>query len=250
MRDYGYDGGDGKTASNFTYGLGNPAETRITKPGQSLPSTVKTQSTNSYKSPISVSSAKLKQLEKMDEYYDRQAELYQESLKPTEVKVNYSNLVASKPPVVDPPPPPPPPPPIKTATPQYILGESDIVPLEIMTDLIFENIGGQELIEITRHDIINGDYVSNQLVKNLTKIKQEYDPKKIFSLSNTSDRYFENFSIKLNNKIPNVGNGALGQNVYVDENNNDIVIDLVNIEKDEQVEIQISIDGTIYEVTI
>ena len=48
---------------------------------------------------------------------------------------------------------------VKPATPDIILFDNESVPIEVMTDLIFENIGGQELINIVRSDIVNGQNV-------------------------------------------------------------------------------------------
>lgn len=139
---------------------------------------------------------------------------------------------------------------IKSATPEIILWDDSTIPIETLTDLIFEDIGGQELLSLTRHDIINGDNVSNQLIKNLTSLNQEYSSKKILSLQNTSDKYFSNFSIKLDSKIPFEGNGPLGSNLYIDAETQDIIIELVNLEIDERIEIQIGVGGTIYTITL
>ena len=163
----------------------------------------------------------------------------------------YSGFVFVNP---TPPLPPPPPPPttvkIKTATPENILWDPTIMPVEILTDLIFEDIGGQELLSIIRHDTVSGDSVSNQLIKNLTFLNQEYSSKNILGLQNTSDKYFSNFSIKLDSKIPVNGSGPSGSNIYVDSTTQDVVIELVNLEIDERLEVQISIGGTIYSITL
>jgi hypothetical protein len=162
-----------------------------------------------------------------------------------------SNLTVSPTPLTMPPPPPPPATvKIKSATPEIILWDDATIPVEILTDLIFENIGGQELLSLTRHDTINGENVSNQLIKNLTFLNQEYSSKRILSLQNTSDKYFSNFSIKLDSKIPFEGNGPLGSNIYVDTETGDIIIELVNLEIDERLETQIGIGGTIYTITL
>jgi hypothetical protein len=134
---------------------------------------------------------------------------------------------------------------IKTATPEIILFNEDILPIEVMTDLIFEDIGGQELIDMSRHDTITGQYVSNQLIKNLTLLNQHFTPKNILSIQNTSDKIFSNYGIKLETKLPTSVN-----NVYLDNETGDIVINLINLESDEQVEVEISIGGTIYEVVL
>jgi LysM repeat protein len=140
----------------------------------------------------------------------------------------------------------PTPPPIKTSTPDIILFNEDILPDEIMADLIFENIGGQELISISRSDIVNGQKIIYQPIKNLSSIQQEYNPNNILGLQQTSDKYFAGFSIKLEDKIPEVGNGLNGQNAYI-ESNGDLVIEFININPDEQIEVKITLSGTIYE---
>lgn len=141
----------------------------------------------------------------------------------------------------------PPPPPVKTAPIDTILFDDESTPIEVMTDLIFENIGGHELINIARNDIINGQQVSYQPIKNLTSIQQQYNPNNIISLQSTSDKYFANFSIKLENKVPNLGNGPDGAYVYLDDDTGDLVVEAINLEPDEQIQIEITTGGTIYE---
>jgi hypothetical protein len=141
----------------------------------------------------------------------------------------------------------PPAPPVKTAPIDTVLFNTDELPIEVMTDLIFEDIGGQELVNIARNDIINGQQVSYQPIKNLASIQQQYNPNNIVSLQSTSDKYFANFSIKLDNKIPDLGTGTDGSYVYLDNNTGDLVIEAINLESDEQIEVEIAVSGTIYE---
>lgn len=149
-----------------------------------------------------------------------------------------------------PPPPPPPPPPVKTAPIDTVLFDDSAVPIEIMTDLIFEDIGGQEIISIVRNDTVNGQNISYQPIKNISLIQQQYNPNNIIALQNTSDKYFNNFYIKLDKKIPIVGNGENGNNVYLDSVNGGVVVETVNMESDEEVEIEFLVNGTIYEAEI
>jgi hypothetical protein len=116
-----------------------------------------------------------------------------------------------------------------------------------MTDLIFENIGGQELINIARNDIVNGQQVSYQPIKNLSSIQQQYNPNNILALQSTSDKYFTNFPIKLETKIPTPGTGPNGRHVYIDSISGNLIIEAINIEPDEQIEVEITVSGTIYE---
>lgn len=140
--------------------------------------------------------------------------------------------------------------PVKTATPDIILFDDETVPIDTMADLIFENIGGQELINISRSDIINGQKISYQPIKNLSSIQQRYNPNNILSLQQTADKYFAGFSIKLEDKIPNEGNGVNGENIYIEEETGDLIIEFINLNNDEQIETQITLGGTIYEAIL
>lgn len=144
----------------------------------------------------------------------------------------------------------PPPPPVKTAPLDTIIYKEEDQPVKIMADLIFENIGGQELINIARTDTVNGQSVIYQPIKNLTQIQQQYNPNNIVSLQATSDKYFQNFSIKLDNKVPEEGNGPSGAHVYIDPLTGDLVVEAINLEADEQIELEITTSGTIYEAEL
>jgi hypothetical protein len=136
---------------------------------------------------------------------------------------------------------------IKTAPIDTILFDDNSVSVDKMFNLILEDIGGQELINIARNDIINGQQVSYQPIKNLSSIQQQYNPNNILGIQNTSDKYFSNFSIKLENKIPNNGNGPSGSNVYLENLTGNLVIETVNMESDEQIEVEVTVSATIYE---
>jgi len=137
---------------------------------------------------------------------------------------------------------------VKTATKDIILFDDGIVPVNLMADLIFEDIGGEELISIARRDTVNGQKITYQPIKNLSSIEQEYNPNNIISLQSTADKYFANFPIKLDNRIPETGTGSNGDYVYIEPTTGNLVIEVVNLELDEQVEIQIATNGTIYEI--
>lgn len=124
------------------------------------------------------------------------------------------------------------------------------LPIEIMTDLVFEDIGGQEIINISRSDIVNGQNVIYQPIKNLTSLNYQYNPQNILSLQDTSETYFKKFPIQLNKKMPIVGTGPNGETVYIDPNTGDLIINVINLEKDEQVEVQILTSGALFNDTI
>lgn len=140
--------------------------------------------------------------------------------------------------------------PVLTAPIDTILYNEEATPVEIMADLLFENIGGQELINIARNDTVNGQTVIYQPIKNLAAIQQQYNPNNIVSLQATSDKYFQNYSIKFESKVPNVGNGPNGEHVYIDPQTGDLVIDVINVQEGEQVQVEITSSGTIYEAEL
>jgi hypothetical protein len=158
-----------------------------------------------------------------------------------------SVVVVNPQPSYSPPPPPPPPPPkIKVAPIDTVLFDDDAVPKEIIADLLFEDIGGQEILTIARHDTVNGQTVLYQPIKNINILQQQYNPNNLLKLRDTSDTIFGNFTINLSTKIPQVGNGTNGANTYIDSDGN-IVIEFISLNADELVEVQLTSSGTIYE---
>jgi hypothetical protein len=139
---------------------------------------------------------------------------------------------------------------VKSATPDIVIFNDEDLPIDVIADTIFENIGGHELINIARTDTVNGQPIYYNPIKNLSIMQQQYNPKNIISLQQTSDKYFANFSIKMDSTIPSIGSGTNNFNVYIDAKTGDIVVDTVNLRGDEQVEIQVSVDGTIYEAEL
>jgi hypothetical protein len=139
---------------------------------------------------------------------------------------------------------------IKAARPDIIITTEEATSIELMTDLIFENIGGQELINIARTDIVNGQNVIYHPIKNLSSIYFKYNPQNILALQKTSEEYFKKFPIKLGDKIPTCGTGPDCKTVYIDSETGNLIINVINLEDDEQVEVQILINGKIYNGTI
>jgi hypothetical protein len=138
---------------------------------------------------------------------------------------------------------------VKSSTPQYILPEEDIVNEQQIVDLLFENISSQELITIARNNNINGQKFYYNPIKNLVDIQSQFNPNNMLKLQDTSEQHFAKYPIKLDDKIPNEGNGPDGTNVYFDADGN-LIIETINNVVDEQLEIQIALGGTIYEATL
>lgn len=138
---------------------------------------------------------------------------------------------------------------VKVATPDLILLSEDAVQEEIMVDLILEDIGSQEIINIARNDIVNGQSVVYRPIKNLSELAIKYSPQNLVALQNPANTYFESFPLELSNYIPVAGNGPGGLHVYMDENNN-LVLEFVGLKEDEQVQVEILESGNVLDDTI
>lgn len=138
---------------------------------------------------------------------------------------------------------------IKAARPDIII-ESNIISEPAMYSLLFEDIGGKELINIARNDTVNGQKVAYNPIKNLTSLGLKYGPQNLVPVQGSSRTYFDNFPIKLERKIPDVGTGPYGEVVYIEEGTRDLIVNVFNLAADELVEVQILTRGEILDDTI
>jgi hypothetical protein len=125
-----------------------------------------------------------------------------------------------------------------------------------MTDLLFEEIGGKEIISIARNDIVNGQEISYNLIGNLNGLERRYNSKNIFSLPDTIEKYFSNFSIRFEIHVPEEGTGPNGQRVYIVQQSSttasrgDLIIDVINMETNERVDVEVLRSGLVLSDTI
>jgi hypothetical protein len=134
----------------------------------------------------------------------------------------------------------------KPATPDLIEFDDSQVPIDFMTDVLFEQVGGQEMISISRNDLINGQSVLYNPIRNVTQLNVKYGPSTIIPMPDTIDFYFNGKAIKLSDKLPEAG-----ETVYLDKTRGDIVIEVNNMTVSERVEIEIlfapnPVDGIIW----
>lgn len=137
---------------------------------------------------------------------------------------------------------------IKIATPDLIAFDEDVIPIEYMTDLLFEQVGGQEIISISRHDIINGQKVIYRPIKNVPQVAADYSPLNLFASIDDTNSYFKIFPIRFAEKVPEVGTRS-SQNevpeiVLIDPTNGNLIINTINMLPDERVEVQIINSGS------
>lgn len=184
---------------------------------------------------------------------------------------------------------------VKPATPDLILFNDEEIPIDIITELLFEDIGSIEILNIARSDIINGREISYNLIGNLSDLSRRYSSTNIFRLSGTLGEFFENFSIKFKLHVPDTGTGPdqayIGEEnsfectgfpvldriedtvlgcfatfseardfvssqeikrdiVYSDQETGNIIVDVVNLKKDDRVEIELLTGGFLEDDTI
>jgi hypothetical protein len=132
---------------------------------------------------------------------------------------------------------------IKPATPDLIVFNDGAIPVEYMTDLTFEQIGGQEILGVSRGDLVNGQDVVYTPIQNLSTIEAKYNSKNLLPLSDTSKTIFDNYPIKLENYIPEEGTGSQGEIVYIDEAAEELVVSVIGMQNNDQVEIQVLYKG-------
>lgn len=145
---------------------------------------------------------------------------------------------------------------VKQADPSIIQYNEQNTPKELLTFLLYEDVSGTELINISRHDTINGQQVGYSLIKNLSVLNKAFNPNNILAGQTTYAAYLNQYAIDLPSKLPSY------RDVYVDQNgdqisddinivyleNGDLVIEFTNLNDDEFAEIQISTNGTIYSI--
>jgi hypothetical protein len=137
---------------------------------------------------------------------------------------------------------------VKVATPEtYELYPSSPSAV-VAAQLFLETLGGSELIEILRHDLINGYNTRYQPIKDAQIIATQFNAFNIIPLQDTLPNYLDNFPIRLEERIPSTTSDK-PSNVTIDVNGI-ITIELVNLKPDETVEVEIVYQGQILSDTI
>lgn len=144
---------------------------------------------------------------------------------------------------------------VKAATPDLFI-YSEVEDSGVLEDLLFESLAGQELINIARHDTINGQSIVYRPIKNVSAIALKYSPQNLLSLQNPSNAYFNNFPIKLQDRIPEIEelraflNNSEANIAMLDPQTGDLLIYVVDMDEDERLEIQILSAGNVSDGTI
>ena len=157
----------------------------------------------------------------------------------------------------------------KTPT-RNVTNISSLVPqfdAEYIQKILFENLSAIELSKVERHDTIEGINQRYSIISNLSEIRKKYEVTKQLTIMDKFKPLTSIYTIDIENKIPQEDYINLedlkATYKYLDEDNQlvdrekgywyidtngDLVIELVNIEKNQQVEVLIDTNGTIYKV--
>jgi hypothetical protein len=124
---------------------------------------------------------------------------------------------------------------IKEAPSDIIQFDDDSVEIALLQDLLFEDIGATELANISRTDLIDGQEVIYEPIKNLSSVRQEFNPNNVVATA-ISTNYFSRFGIDLDSR------GIYEP--YFDENG-DLVIEVEDVRDGEEIQVQLLLNGTI-----
>lgn len=138
---------------------------------------------------------------------------------------------------------------IKVATPDIITIDQETLPVELMTALIFESIGGQELINIARHDLITGGNLEYQPIKNMAIINSEYNSRNIIFMPDSSNEYSRNFTIDWDSHTIESFSDLDSTHIGIDSTKNELSLIVTNMKPGEQVEVQVLRSVTPYDYT-
>jgi len=146
--------------------------------------------------------------------------------------------------------PPPPPQMVRVPERDVVSLAQETISAETIVNLLFENVGANELTKFVRHDTVEGINPYYDVISNLSDIKRKFDPSNLISLQKNNSSLFDIYPIKLQDKIPSDAyllENNLTDYLYIDTNG-DLVIEVVNLKDSEIVEIEIDTSGTIFEV--
>lgn len=134
---------------------------------------------------------------------------------------------------------------VKAATPDLIQITEEGMSVEVITDLLFEDIGGTEILNVARHDLINGIDIKYQQISNLAKIKSTFGGNNLINMQNPIEQIFNKFALKRYQYIPEITEdpSGLDNHVYLDTSGN-LNIELINLAENMQIEIEFKTAST------
>ena len=154
-----------------------------------------------------------------------------------------------------PPPPPPPTPPnpwitartytpppgVKQADPDIVLDPEITTTGDYIVERFFEELGGTELINLSRHDLIDGINVVYNPIANLSRLRQRFNPNNIIALDVLSQDEFARATINL-----------ISRGIYEPyfDNNGNLVVEIDIMRPEENIDTEISETGTVTRIEL
>lgn len=144
---------------------------------------------------------------------------------------------------------------IKLPTRDIVNIEPQLPGLAEIEKYIFQDIAGTQLINLVRHDTISGVDVVYSVISDLTKVNIDFDPSLILINKAQYQSIFNQYSIKLVNKIPEetyydenqeLPENNLLTNAYYDGEN--LILEFNNVKTTELVQVEVETDGKINRV--
>lgn len=130
---------------------------------------------------------------------------------------------------------------IRQADPDIIIDPEIDTSGDFIVERFFEELGGTELISISRHDLIDGINVVYNPIANLSRLRRRFNPNNIIALDYLSENEFNKTPIDL------ISRGIYEP--YFDDNG-DLVVEIDIIRPEENIETEISQSGTVSRIEL
>lgn len=138
---------------------------------------------------------------------------------------------------------------VRQPAPSLVQYNIETLPQQVMEDLLYQQVGGQELINIARHDTIDGQNVIYSLISNLAILNKNFNPNNILAGQSSYNLQLKQYALDIADKLPYVSDDYPYGAVYLNADG-DLVIEFTSIDNDEIAEIEISTSGTIYRLGV
>lgn len=131
--------------------------------------------------------------------------------------------------------------PVKIAT-SNLFVDTDDVPVDYMTGVIFEEIGGQELINQSSTSVYNSN---SSEISNIYEVSERYSPFNILNISDGMLATMGNSEINLNSYLPqldltvNANFEINNRSAYIDATWKNLIIEFEDAAEDFTIEIEI-----------
>ena len=127
---------------------------------------------------------------------------------------------------------------VKSAHNSAVQTNEESVPNEMITALLFEEVGGSELALLSRHDTIGGIDVDYSLIGNLSSVNSMFNSNNIITGFEQRDTYVNHHQTDISPDL---------ETVYFNDQG-DLVIEVNDVSDDEEIEAVLLVDGMIYTV--